>query len=453
MFVDGRFTEGGGEPVSTINPATEERLAEVSTASAADVTTAVRAARRAYEKVWSRMPGAERAKYLFRIARLVQERARELAVLESLDSGMPIRQTRDVGAPAAGAHFFYYAGWADKLDYAGYGADPRPLGVAGQIICSDAPLQRATEKIAPALACGNTVVLKPAYTTPLTALVLAEICQQADLPPGVVNVLPGVGDLGAALVAHDGLATVAFTGSAEVGRQVQRALAGTGRRRILSLTGPADTVIFDDAPLEPVVDGLITGVFAGPLAVGGWSRLLVQQPVAEQVLAALQVRAGALGIGDPLDDNTDVGPITSGGRLARIRELTSSAGAEGAQCWTSPVPLPDRGFFTAPTIFSGVSPAMRIARQEVFGPVLPVLTFRTPDEAVALVNNTPYGRSAAIWTQQPSRLRWTVQQVRKAVVWTNTVPLFDPTAPCGGYGESGLGREGGRAGLEAYLNG
>ncbi|MGH3796176.1 MAG: aldehyde dehydrogenase family protein [Pseudonocardiaceae bacterium] len=449
MFVDGRFTEGSGEPVMTINPATEQVLAEVSTASVVNVDTAVRAARRAYERVWSRMPGTERAKYLFRIARLVQERARELAVLESLDTGTPITASRDVQVPAAAAHFFYHAGWSDKLDYAGYGPDPRPLGVAGQVVSPDAALLIAAWQIAPALTCGNTVVLKPADSTPLSALALAEICQQADLPPGVVNVLPGAGDIGAALVAHDGLDKVTFTGSTEVGRQVKRTLAGTGRSLTLALGGPSVIVVFDDAPLDQAVDGILTGAFACPFA---GSRLLVQESVAEQVLAALRARAAALRVGDPLDKNTDVGALSSRARLARVRELANNADADGAQRWTSPTPLPGQGFFYSPTIFSYVSQAMRIAREDVAGPVLPVLTFRTPDEAAALANNTPAGLSASIWTDKGSRMLWAAQRMRAGVVWANTAHRVDPTAPFGGYRESGIGREGGRAGLAEYLH-
>lgn len=442
MFVDGKFTEGSGEPVMTINPATEEVLTEVSTASTSDVDTAVRAARRAYDKVWSRMPGAERAKYLFRIAGLVQQRARELAVLESLMSGAPIRESRDAGVSAVAAHFFHHGGWADKLGYAGYGPDPRPLGVAGQVIGSDAALLMAAWKIAPALSCGNTVVLKPAETTPLTALVLAEICQQADLPPGVVNVLPGAGDIGAALVAHGGIDKVAFTGCTAVGKQVRRALAGTGRKVTLSLGGATVTVVFDDAPLDQAVDGIVTGSFSG----GAGSRLLVHESIAEQLLTTLRARVATLRIGDPLDQNTDVGAVNSRRRLERIRELTVGADADGAQRWTSPSPLPERGFYFSPTIFSDVSQAMRIARGDVVGPVLPVLTFRTPDEAAALVNTTP----ASIWTSKCSRIGWAAQRMRAGVMWANTVARFDPTAPFGG--ESGLGRDGGRVGLAEYLD-
>ncbi|MBB5955054.1 aldehyde dehydrogenase (NAD+) [Saccharothrix tamanrassetensis] len=453
MFVDGQFVEGGGEPLKTINPGTEEVLAEVSTAAPADVDKAVKAARRAYDRVWGRMPGSERAKYIFRIARLVQERSRELAVLESLDNGKPIKESRDVDVPTAAAHFFYHAGWADKLGHAGYGPDPKPLGVAGQVIPWNFPLLMAAWKIAPALACGNTVVLKPAETTPLSALVLAEIIQQADLPPGVVNILPGAGDVGAAVVSHPDVDKVAFTGSTDVGKVIQRQLAGTGKKLTLELGGKAANIVFDDAPLDQAVEGIVNGIFfnQGHVCCAG-SRLLVQESVAEELLEKLRVRVSTLRVGDPLDKNTDIGAINSREQLTRIEELTASGEAEGAQRWTSSCPLPDKGFYFAPTVFSNVSQAMRIAREEIFGPVLSVLTFRTPDEAVAKANNTPYGLSAGIWTEKGSRILWAAQKMRAGVVWANTFNRFDPTAPFGGYQESGFGREGGRTGLEAYLD-
>ncbi|MPZ67265.1 MAG: aldehyde dehydrogenase family protein [Pseudonocardiaceae bacterium] len=450
LFVDGRFTDGGSEPTKSVDPATEEVLAEVGTASESDVDTAVQAARRAYDRVWSRMPGAERAKYLFRIARIVQQRARELAVLESLDNGKPIRESRDVDVPAAAAQLFHHAGWADKLGYAGHGPDPRPLGVAGAVIGWNFPLLTAAAKIGPALACGNTVVLKPAETTPLTALVLAEICQQAQLPPGVVNVLPGGGGVGAALVAHPGVDKVAFTGCTEVGKQIQRTLAGTGRRLTLELGGKGANIAFDDAPIDQAVEGIVNGAFVNQ-GRARCDRLLVQESIADELLDRLRARAAALRVGDPLDRNTDVGAINSRDRLERITQLADAGDAEGAQRWTSPCPLPQRGFFFAPTVFTDVSPAMRIAREEIFGPVLAVLTFRTPEEAVAKANNTPYGLSAGIWTEKGSRSLWVAQRLRAGVVWANTYNRFDPTAPFGGYQESGLGREGGREGLAAYL--
>jgi aldehyde dehydrogenase (NAD+) len=453
LFLDGQFADGTGEPRKTVNPATGEALAEVSTASASDVDKAVKAARRAYDKVWGKMPGAERAKYIFRIARLLAQRGRELAVLESLDNGKPIRESRDVDIPLASAHFFYHAGWADKLGYAGYGPDPKPLGVAGQVIPWNFPLLMAAWKIAPALACGNTVVLKPAETTPLTALVLAEIIQQADLPPGVVNILPGAGDVGAELVNHPGVDKVAFTGSTEVGKLIQSSVAGTDKKLTLELGGKAANVVFDDAPLDQAVEGIVNGIFfnQGHVCCAG-SRLLVQESIAEELLAKLRARVSTLRVGDPLDKNTDVGAINSEAQLDKIERLVESGVAEGAQRWTSPCPLPDKGFFFAPTVFTNVSQAMRIATEEIFGPVLSVLTFRTPDEAVAKANNTPYGLSAGIWTEKGSRILWASQRLRAGVVWANTFNRFDPAAPFGGYQESGFGREGGRAGLEAYLN-
>ncbi|MDX3656974.1 aldehyde dehydrogenase family protein [Streptomyces sp. ID05-26A] len=453
MFVDGKFVEGTGEPLKTINPATEEVLAEVSTASESDVDTAVKAARKAYDRVWSKMPGSERAKYIYRIARQIQERGRELAVLESLDNGKPIKESRDTDVPTAASHFFYHAGWADKLGYAGYGPDPKPLGVAGQVIPWNFPLLMAAWKIAPALACGNTVVLKPAETTPLTALVLADIIQQCDLPPGVVNIIPGAGDVGAALVGHADVDKVAFTGSTDVGKVIQGQLAGTNKKLTLELGGKAANIVFDDAPLDQAVEGIVNGIFfnQGHVCCAG-SRLLVQESIADELLEKLHARVSTLRVGDPLDKNTDVGAINSREQLTKIQELTAAGDAEGATRWTSSCPLPDKGFFFAPTVFSGVSQAMRIAREEIFGPVLSVLTFRTPEEAVAKANNTPYGLSAGIWTEKGSRILWMAQRMRAGVVWSNTFNRFDPTAPFGGYQESGFGREGGRTGLEAYLD-
>ncbi|OXM49848.1 aldehyde dehydrogenase family protein [Amycolatopsis alba] len=452
-FVNGEFVDGSGEPLKTINPATEEVLAEVGTASVSDVDIAVKAARKAYNTVWSKMPGSERAKYLFRIARLIQERSRELAVLESLDNGKPIKESRDSDVPTAAAHFFYHAGWADKLDYAGYGPNPKPLGVAGQVIPWNFPLLMLAWKIAPALATGNTVVLKPAETTPLTALVFAEICQQAELPPGVVNILPGAGDIGAALVGHGDVNKVAFTGSTEVGKAIQRQIAGTAKKLTLELGGKAANVVFDDAPLDQAVEGIVNGIFfnQGHVCCAG-SRLLVQESIAEELMDKLRHRVSTLRLGDPLDKNTDIGAINSAEQLAKIKGLVESGDAEGAERWTSPCPVPERGFFFAPTVFSDVQQSMRIAREEIFGPVLSVLTFRTPDEAVTKANNTPYGLSAGIWTEKGSRILWMANQLRAGVVWANTFNRFDPAAPFGGYQESGFGREGGRTGLEAYLD-
>ncbi|WP_029138144.1 aldehyde dehydrogenase family protein [Nakamurella lactea] len=452
-FIGGKFVEGNGEEIKTINPATEQPLAVVSTVSTDDVDTAVTAARTAYDTVWSKMPGSERGKYLFRIARGIAERARELAVVETLDNGKPIKESRDVDVPTASAHFFYHAGWADKLQHAGFGPDPKPLGVAGQVIPWNFPLLMAAWKIAPALAAGNTVVIKSAETTPLSILVLAEIIADAGVPPGVVNILTGAGDIGKALVNHPGIDKVAFTGSTDVGRQIQSSLAGTGRKVTLELGGKAANIVFDDAPIDQAVEGIVNGIFfnQGHVCCAG-SRLLVQESVAEEVLEKLRTRIGTLRIGDPMDKNTDVGAINSGEQLSKIRELTAVGDAEGAQRWTSPCPVPDRGFFFPPTIFSGVSQAMRIAREEIFGPVLSVLTFRTPDEAVAKANNTPYGLSAGVWTEKGSRILGMAQSLRAGVVWANTFNRFDPTAAFGGYKESGFGREGGRSGLGAYLD-
>ena len=453
LFVGGEFVEGSGGAFKSVNPATEEVLAEVAMADAADVDRAVAVARRAYDEVWSRMPGAERAKYIYRIARIIQERARELAVLESLDNGKPIRESRDVDIPLAAAHFFYYAGWADKLGHANLGPDPKPLGVAGQVIPWNFPLLMLAWKVAPALACGNTVVLKPAETTPLTALLFAEICQQADLPPGVVNILTGAGATGAAVVAHPGVDKVAFTGSTDVGRMIAKQVAGTSKKVTLELGGKAANLVFDDAPLEQAIEGIVDGIFfnQGHVCCAG-SRLLVQESVAEEVVDRLRERMKTLRVGDPLDKNTDIGAINSAEQLARIRTLTEAGEAEGATRWSPPCELPERGFFFAPTIFTGVSQAHRIAREEIFGPVLSVLTFRTPAEAVEKANNTAYGLSAGVWTDKGSRILWLAQRMRAGVVWANTFNRFDPTSPFGGYKESGYGREGGRHGLEAYLD-
>jgi aldehyde dehydrogenase (NAD+) len=453
LFINGQFVDAkDGELFKTVNPATEEVLAEVVAAGQSDVDSAVAAARAAYDNVWRDLPGRERAKYLYRIARLVQERARELAVLESIDNGKPIRESRDVDLPLVAAHFFYYAGWADKLPYAGLGPDPRPIGVAGQVIPWNFPLLMLAWKIAPALAAGNTVVLKPAETTPLTALAFAEICQQADLPPGVVNIVTGAGDTGRMLVEHAGVDKVAFTGSTEVGRAIAQALAGTRKRLSLELGGKAANIVFDDAPVDQAVEGIVNGIFfnQGHVCCAG-SRLLLQESVAEQVLESLKRRMARLRVGDPLDKNTDIGAINSAAQLAKIRELSDLGSAEGAQRWSPPCQLPDRGFWFAPTIFTGVSQAHRIAREEIFGPVLSVLTFRTPAEAVEKANNTPYGLSAGIWTEKGSRILAIADQLRAGVVWANTFNKFDPASPFGGYKESGYGREGGRHGLEAYL--
>ena len=448
LFIDGEFSSSKSV-FKTVNPATEEVLAEVAEASAEDVDRAVTAARRAFGP-WSALPGAERAKYLFRIARIIQERSRELAVLESLDNGKPIKESRDVDLPLVAAHFFYYAGWADKLSYAGFGTTP--LGVAGQVIPWNFPLLMLAWKIAPALATGNTVVLKPAETTPLSALFFADICRQAELPPGVVNIVTGAGETGRALVEHPDVNKVAFTGSTSVGREIARSVAGSGKRLSLELGGKAANIVFDDAPLDQAVEGIVNGIFfnQGHVCCAG-SRLLVQESVFDEVVEALKRRMASLRVGDPLDKNTDVGAINSAAQLARITELSDIGSAEGAERWSPACELPAQGYWFAPTIFTGVTQAHRIAREEIFGPVLSVLTFRTPDEAVEKANNTPYGLSAGIWSEKGSRILAVADKLRAGVVWANTFNKFDPTSPFGGYKESGYGREGGRHGLEAYL--
>nr|WP_274637540.1 aldehyde dehydrogenase family protein [Microbacterium bovistercoris] len=452
LFIDGEFVDGTGGSFTTISPADEAPIAEISAASDADVDAAVAAARRAHTRVWAKMSGRDRGKYLFRIARLVQERARELAVAESLDNGKPIKESRDVDVPLVAAWFFYYAGWADKLDYAGLGADPRSLGVAGQIIPWNFPLLMLAWKIAPALAAGNTVVLKPAETTPLSALIFAEILQQADLPPGVVNILTGAGGTGSALVRHPDVDKIAFTGSTAVGREIARTVAGTGTSLTLELGGKAANIVFDDAPIDQAVEGIVNGIFfnQGHVCCAG-SRLLVQESIHDEVIDRLKTRLSTLRLGDPLDKNTDIGAINSAEQLQRIRELSDVGEQEGAERWTADCVIPDKGFWFAPTVFTGVEASHRIAREEVFGPVLSVLTFRTPAEAIAKANNTPYGLSAGIWSDKGSRILAVADKLRAGVVWANTFNRFDPASPFGGYKESGYGREGGRHGLAAYL--
>ncbi|MFF5469192.1 aldehyde dehydrogenase family protein [Streptomyces achromogenes] len=453
LFIDGEFTEAAdGKVFKSVSPSTEEVLSEVARAGAEDVDRAVKAARKAFEK-WSALPGAERAKYLFRIARIVQERSRELAVLETLDNGKPIKETRDADLPLVAAHFFYYAGWADKLDHAGFGANPRPLGVAGQVIPWNFPLLMLAWKIAPALATGNTVVLKPAETTPLSALFFADICRQAGLPKGVVNILPGYGEAGAALVAHPDVNKVAFTGSTAVGKEIARTVAGTSKKLTLELGGKGANIVFDDAPLDQAVEGIVNGIFfnQGQVCCAG-SRLLVQESVQDELLDALKRRLSTLRLGDPLDKNTDIGAINSAEQLARISALAERGEAEGAERWSPACELPASGYWFAPTLFTNVTQAHTIAREEIFGPVLSVLTFRTPDEAVAKANNTQYGLSAGIWSEKGSRILAVANKLRAGVVWSNTFNKFDPTSPFGGYKESGFGREGGRHGLEAYLD-
>jgi len=452
LFINGAFVEPhSGRYFTTLNPATEEVLAEVAYAEAEDVDRAVRAARHAYEH-WSKLPGKERAKYLFRIARLLQERAREFAVLESLDNGKPIRETRDVDIPLTIAHFFYYAGWADKLEYAFQGRTPRPLGVAGQIIPWNFPLLMAAWKIAPALATGNTVVLKPAETTPLTALLLAEVLQQAELPPGVVNIITGDGQTGAWLVQHPDVDKIAFTGSTEVGKLIQKAVAGTRKRLTLELGGKAAHVIFEDAAIDQAVEGIVNGIYfnQGHVCCAG-SRLLVQESIADLVIRKLKRRIQLLRIGDPLDKNTDVGAINSLPQLQKIERLVQVGVQEGAEIYQPDCPLPERGYWYRPTILTNVSMAHTVAREEIFGPVLSVLTFRTPDEAVQIANNIRYGLSAGVWTNKGSRYLEFAARVRAGVVWCNTYNKFDPTSPFGGYKESGFGREGGVHGLLPYV--
>ena len=452
LFINGEFTPGHGNPFKTINPATEEVLAEIAHSIEEDVNAAVMAARKAYDKTWSKMSGRDRGKYLFRIARLIQERSRELAVLETLDNGKPIRESRDVDIPIAAAHFFYHAGWADKLEFAGYGENPRPLGVVAQVIPWNFPLLMLAWKIAPALATGNTVVLKPAETTSLTALLFAEICQQADLPPGVVNIITGAGETGRMLVEHPDVNKVAFTGSTAVGQAIQRKIAGTHKRLTLELGGKAANIVFDDAPIDQAVEGIVNGIFfnQGHVCCAG-SRLLLQESIAEQTIDSLKRRLVTLRLGDPLDKNTDIGAINSREQLDRIIDLTKSGEDEGAQRWSPDCVIPQKGFWFAPTVFTNVTQAHRIAREEIFGPVLSVLTFRTPDEAIEKANNTPYGLSAGIWTEKGSRILAMANKVRAGVVWANTFNRFDPTSPFGGYKESGFGREGGVQGLGAYL--
>jgi aldehyde dehydrogenase (NAD+) len=453
LFIGGEFVEPhSGEFQPSISPATEETLAEVAYADGEDVARAVTAARDAFENGWSGVSPNERAKYLFRVARILQERSREFAVLESLDGGKPIRESRDVDLPLAAAHFFYYAGWADKLEYAFPHRKPCPVGVAGQIIPWNFPLLMLSWKIAPALAAGNTVVLKPAETTPLTALLFCDVLRQAELPPGVVNILTGDGRAGAEIVKHPNVDKVAFTGSTEVGKEIQRAVAGTGKKLTLELGGKAANIIFDDAPLDQAVEGIVNGIYfnQGHVCCAG-SRLLVQESIYEQVIAKLKRRMGTLRVGDPLDKNTDVGAINSKAQLERITELVAAGEEEGAEIYQPPCRLPEKGWWFAPTVFTNVAQSYRIAQEEIFGPVLSVLTFRTPDEAVQKANNTPYGLSAGVWTEKGSRILAMAQQLRAGVIWANTYNRFDPASPFGGYKESGFGREGGLHGLEAYL--
>jgi len=452
LFIGGEWVASrSGEYLKTINPASEEVLAAVPIAGEDDIDAAVAAATEA-TRPWQRLAPSERAKYVFRIARVIQERARELAVLETMNGGKPIKESRDVDVPLAAAHFFYYAGWADKLEFAFPGRRARPLGVAAQVIPWNFPLLMLAWKIAPALATGNTVVLKPAETTPLTALLFADICRQVDLPPGVVNIVTGAGATGAALVRHPGVRKVAFTGSTEVGKEIQRALAGTGKHLSLELGGKAANIVFDNAALDQAVEGVVNGIFfnQGHVCCAG-SRLIVQEGVMDRLLAKLKRRLATLRLGDPLDKNTDIGAINSRDQLDKIKRLVGVGVEEGAEIYQSPCELPERGFWFPPTIFTGVSASHRIAQEEIFGPVLSVMSFRTPEEAVEKANNTPFGLSAGIWTEKGSRILWMADRLRAGVVWANTFNRFDPASPFGGYKESGFGREGGRHGLESYL--
>ncbi|CAN2234152.1 PutA NAD-dependent aldehyde dehydrogenases [actinobacterium SCGC AAA044-D11] len=455
LFINGKFVAPkAGKTFTTINPATEEVLAKVGYAELADVNLAVTAARNAFTKTWSKMPAAERGKYLFRIARILQERSREFAVLETLDNGKPIRETRDTDIPLAAAHFFYHAGWADKLSYAGHGSNPKPYGVAAQIIPWNFPMLMLAWKIAPALATGNTVVLKPAETTPLTALLFAEVCQQAGLPAGVVNIITGDGATGSHLVNHPGVDKVAFTGSTGVGKAIAKAIAGTKKSATLELGGKGANIVFEDAPIDEAVEGIVNGIFfnQGHVCCAG-SRLLLQENIQEEVLEKLRNRISLIRIGNPMDKNTDLGAINSAAQLGRIKDLADAGDIEGAFRWSPNCNLPSKGFWYPPTIFTGVSQSHRIAREEIFGPVLSVLTFRTPQEAIDKANNTPYGLSAGIWTEKGSKILWTAKRLRAGVIWANTFNKFDPASPFGGYKESGWGREGGRHGLSGYLKG
>ena len=454
LFINGKFqpSEGGGF-FQSINPANEEVIAEVTQSTVDDVNKAVIGARKAYDKIWSKMEAAERGKYIFRIARLLQERAREFAVIESMDGGKPIRESRDIDVPLAAAHFFYYAGWADKLDYAFPNRKPRSLGVAGQIIPWNFPLLMAAWKIAPALATGNTVVLKPAETTSLTALKLAELIQQAELPPGVVNIVTGHGDVGAAIVNHKRVDKIAFTGSTEVGKTIQSAIAGSNKRCTLELGGKAANIIFEDAAIDQAVEGVVNGIYfnQGHVCCAG-SRLFVQESIHDEVIAKLKHRMDSLVVGDPLDKNTDVGAINSLEQLEKIKSYIAIGQQQGAQFYQPDGRLPGKGNWCRPTLFTDVAQSNRIAQEEIFGPVLAVQTFRTVDEVIKKANNTPYGLSAGVWTDKGSKIFNMTSQMRAGVVWANTYNKFDPASPFGGYKESGFGREGGLHGLAGYLD-
>jgi acyl-CoA reductase-like NAD-dependent aldehyde dehydrogenase len=453
LFIGGKFVDPKkGKSFSTINPANEELLSKVGYGDKSDIDAAVKSARAAYTKIWSKMPAKERGKYLYRIARIMQERAREFAVVETLDNGKPIRESRDTDIPLAAAHFFYHAGWADKLEYAGFGNKPKSLGVVGQIIPWNFPLLMLAWKIAPALAAGNTVVLKPAETTPLTALLFAQVCQQAGLPDGVVNIVTGDGITGAALVNHPDINKVAFTGSTEVGKAIARSISATKKTATLELGGKAANLVFEDAAIDEAVEGIVNGIFfnQGHVCCAG-SRLIIQENVADEVLEKLKKRMSLIRVGDPMDKNTDLGAINSKEQLNKIEEISKTGDAEGANRWSPDVKLPTKGFWYPPTIFTGVTQSHRIARDEIFGPVLSVLTFRTPAEAIEKANNTMYGLSAGIWSDKGAKVLWAAKQLKAGVIWSNTFNKFDPASPFGGYKESGWGREGGRHGLAGYL--
>jgi aldehyde dehydrogenase (NAD+) len=452
LFIGGKFVRPrSGRYFDSINPANEGKLAEIALAGPADVDAAYRAAAGAF-RAWSALPGRERGKYLFRIARLLQDRAREFAVAETMDGGKPIKESRDFDVPMAAAHFFYHAGWADKLAYVAPGRTVAPLGVVGQVIPWNFPLLMLAWKLAPALAMGNCVVLKPAETTSITALKLAGILQDAGLPPGVVNFVTGAGETGAAVMGHPGAAKVAFTGSTEVGKAIMRQLAGTDRKMTMELGGKAANIVFDDAPIDQAVEGIVNGIFfnQGHVCCAG-SRLLVQEAVAEQVISRLKNRIRVLRVGDPLDKNTDLGAINSKGQLATIRRLVAAGVREGATIYQPPCVLPGKGYYFPPTLFTGVTQSHRVAREEIFGPVLSILTFRTVDEAIEKANNTAYGLSAGVWTDKGSRILRMTSELKAGVVWANTFNRFDPSSPFGGYKESGFGREGGRQGLLDYV--
>jgi aldehyde dehydrogenase (NAD+) len=453
LFIGGRFVAPStGKHFDSINPATEEKLTEIALGGEQDVDLAVKAARRAYEEVWGKMPGRERGKYLYRIARLIQEKARELAILETMDGGKPIKETRDIDLPLVAAHFFYHAGWADKLQYAFPGRNPEPLGVAGQIIPWNFPLLMAAWKIAPAIACGNTVVIKPSKTTSVSLLRLAEIFQEAELPPGVVNIVTGPGEIGTAIARHPDVNKIAFTGSTEIGKQLAQLTAGTGKRLTLELGGKAANIVFEDAAIDQAIEGIVAGIYfnQGHVCCAG-SRLLVQESIFPKIVRKLRDRIQTLRVGNPLDKNTDIGAINNKPQLEKIRELVQSGVEEGAELVQTQCVLPQRGFWYPPTFLTGVTASHRVAQEEVFGPVLAVMTFTTPEEAIERANNTPYGLSAGVWTDKGSKIFKLVNKLRAGVVWANTFNKFDPTSPFGGYKESGFGREGGLQGLRAYL--